>query len=332
MTNKIFGTVKDQHTNAPIKGLRIQVWDQDWGDGDDFMGQTFTRVDGRYEVRYTPGQWDDGFKLFKSGNPDIYIAVENKNQGGKWVRIAESRVYKNQDMRQDLQIDLEVDFGPPVSRHTNFLPEDHGFDFVNNFKVEPDIIGIDLGSWEMGFCGGMCAGALVRFRQEVKIPADQHSPADGTPLHEELMKRQVIAMSPKMLPMMYEWQSAPDVPAPMRKTSISERTRDEWPKLKDALDNTGPTILVLIRSSGYFGNPTQNHQVLAIGYEYNPATRDLVISTYDPNVPNKTSTLSLNIGLPDGKLYLKDSATKKTRGFFVNKVGEDAVRKVPLSA
>jgi hypothetical protein len=328
MTNKIYGTIKDAATGNGVGGLRVQAWDQDWPDGDDFMGQTLSRVDGGYEIPFTPGRWDEGFNIFDFGLPDIYLAVENKNSKGRWVRIAESQVCKNQDMSQDLKIDMEVIFGPTDSRQTNFRPDEHGFGFINNFKVVPDILGIDLGIWDMGFCGGMCAGALYRFRKGLPVPLDKVAPSDGTPLHEELMKRQIIAMSPKMLPKMYDWQAAPEVPAPMRKTSIGERTRDEWPKLRNALDSTGPAILVLIRSSGYFGNPTDNHQVLAIGYEYNPGTMDLVIFTYDPNIPNVTNSLSLNVGLPEGKLYLKDSASRKTRGFFVNMVGEDAVQKV----
>jgi hypothetical protein len=88
-------------------------------------------------------------------------------------------------------------------------------------------------------------------------------------------------------------------------------------------------ILVLIRASGYLGNPTVNHQVLAIGYDFDPGTQDLVVHTYDPNKPDKTHSLTLNLGLPDGKLYLKDSAHNRTRGFFVNPVGEDAIRLEP---
>lgn len=330
MTKKIFGTVSDSASGNPVKGMRIQIWDRDWRDGDDFMGKTFTQTDGSYEISFAPGQWADEFGIFKSGLPDIYVTVENRNAKGRWVRIAESEVFNNQDMSRDLQIDLQVDLGPPISKQTNFNPSEHGFKFVNNFKVEPDILGVDLGSYMMGFCGGMCAGALYRFRKGIEIPPDKVAPLDGSPLHEELWKRQIIAMSPRMLPQMYDWQGAPDVPTPMRKKSISERTRDEWQALKDALDTKGPTILVLIRANGYFGNPTINHQVLAIGYEYTPGTRDLIVYTYDPNKPKITSSLSLNIGLPDGKLYLKDSASGKTRGFFVNEVGEDAVQKVDV--
>jgi hypothetical protein len=227
---------------------------------------------------------------------------------------------------------MQVDLKAPISKRTDFIPETHGFNFVNNFKVKPDFLGVDLGPWEMGFCGGMCAGALHRFKKGIGVPTNTVAPLDGTPLHEELMRRQIAAMSPEMLPVMYDWQSAPDVPTPMRKTSISKRTKNEWPKLQLMLDNMRPAILILIRSSGYFGNPTRNHQVLAVGYDFDPATRDLVVHTYDPNKPNRPQTLELNLGLPDGKLYLKDSASRTTRGFFVNPVGEKAIRMAVVNA
>jgi hypothetical protein len=328
MANRIFGVVRDAAGgDAPVKGLRIHAWDKDWPDGDDFMGKAFTDANGRYEISFQAREWDHSIGGLREWLPDIYITVENKNASGRWAHIVTSKVHKNQDLNQDLRIDLEVPFGPPASKRTGFLPETHGFHFINRFDVEPDILGIDLGEWKgMGFCGGMCSGAVYRYRRGIPVPPLEKAPPDGDPLHTELLKRQIAAMSPKMLPTMFDWQSAPDVPTPMRKPSIAERTRDEWPKLQKALDEEGPTILVLIRAAGYLGNPTSNHQVLAIGYDFDPATKDLVIHTYDPNKPDATHTLSLNVGLPDGKLYLKDSAYSRTRGFFVNPVAEEAIQ------
>jgi len=297
MTNRIYGYISDVSSGGvAFVNLRVQVWDRDWPDSDDFMGQAFTSLDGRFEVRFQADVWNESQGIFDRGRPDIYITVENTNQAGKWVRLAESEVFKNHDLRQDLKIDLEVDLGEPVSRLTDFQPDRDGFHFINSFFVKPDILGIDLGEWNMGFCGGMCAGALYRFLEGLDIPDDEVAPADGSDLHEELGRRQVKAMSLKMLPRMFEWQGAPEIATSIQKKSIGERTREEWPSLKAALDELKPTILVLIRSSGLLGNPTDNHQVLAIGYEFNPKTLDLV-----------------------------DTASQKTRGFFVNPVGESAV-------
>ena len=328
MSNKIYGIVRDSASGgAPVKGLRIRAWDEDWPDGDDFMGEDTSNKDGSFEIRYRAGHWDPvtggGRPTWR---PDIYLTVDVKNAKGQWVHICKSRVHKDYNLNLDLRIDLEVRLDASVSKRTNFIPEEHGFHFDNIFIVEPEFLGVDVGTYRMGFCGGMCSGALHRYRKGIPIPTDSIAPEDGTTLHEELGKRQIKAMSPEMLPKMFDWQSSPDVAAPMRKTSIAKRTVDEWPKLQRALDNGQPAILVLIRARGYFGNPTNNHQVLAIGYDFNPATKDLTVYTYDPNQHDKTNTLKLNIGLPSGGLQLKDSRSTRTRGFFVNPVGEAATR------
>jgi hypothetical protein len=306
--------------------LRVQAWDDDWPAGDDFMGEDITDANGRYEMAYADVHWDTpGFEV-SGGRPDIYVTVEIRNSRDKWVRLGKSQVFKDHDLSHDLQIDLDVEIAPSIQKRIPFLPNQHGFHFLNNFKLKPDILGINLGKWEMGFCGGMCAGALQRYDHHIPIPADTVTPADDTPLFEELLARQMKSFPVDLLPVLYDWQSAPDISNPWRKTSIAQRTKDEWPKLKRELDADQPTILILIRSDGYLGNPTQNHQVLAIGYDFNPATKDLTITEYDPNKPDKENTLSMSLGLPDGRLYLKDSADKRTRGFLVNPAGPFASR------
>jgi hypothetical protein len=326
MANKIFGMISDSaQGDLPLNDLRVRAWDHDWPDGDDFMGETITGPDGRYEVRFQPGTWDSSSGIFDLGRPDIYISVEGQTQQGYWVKLGESRVHRNHDLNRDLNIDLGLVLGAPTIRRTGFNPNQHGFHFVNSFLVSPDLLGVNLGEWNMGFCGGMCAGALSRFRDSVEIPQDDQPPVEGSPLHTELMKRQIKAMSPKMLPKMIEWQGSPDRRIFRRRASIAERTRDDWPDLKEILDAGEPAIIVLVRSSGLLGNPTNNHQVLAIGYENDPRTMDLVLEVYDPNKPDRTQTISLNLGLPDGRLQLVDSASSQTRGLFVNPVGETAV-------
>ncbi len=133
-------------------------------------------------------------------------------------------------------------------------------------------------------------------------------------------------MSPIVLARMFVWQGAPDEDYWNKKPSLGQRTKREWRKLKSELDNDTPTVLVLIRSTGFLANPTNNHQVLATGYEYDPTTKDLVIQEYDPNQNNKISSLSMNLSLPRNRLDLVDSSKKKTRGFFVNPLSMEAAK------
>jgi len=322
---KIYGTVIDvQSGGTPVKGLRVSAWDDDWPDGDDFMGRAITNSTGYYEITYSDSLWDNALLGMSSWRPDIYITLEIRNARNKWVHLGKSEVFKDHDLNQDLRIDLSVNLQRKEKKVTAFVPELHGFHFTNNFKMNAQILGLGVKEKGMGFCGGMCAAALNRFKGNLNIPNNQQPPSQGQPLFEELKERQIKTMHPNVLVKMYSFQSAPDQISLLRKSSIGQLTRREWPPLKAALDDDRPCILVLIRASGIFGNPTKNHQVVAFGYEFNPSTKDLVIYEYDPNKSDQTQTLSMNLGLPDGKLYLKDSAWRGTRGFFISPVGDSA--------
>ena len=324
MTRKIFGAIVDTVAGGtPVQGLRVSAWDEDWLDGDDYLGRDYTNQHGEYQIVYPDGLWDPQVPSFSSWRPDIYITVEIKNSQGTWVHLSKSQVFKDQNMEQDLRIDLGINLEPLIQIQTEFTPPGHGFRFLNSFRVKPQIFNLDLEQKGMGFCGGMCAGALNRFLRNISIPDDREPPQQGTPLFDELKDRQVRSMHPNVLTKMFRFQSAPDQVDQFRKSSIGVLTKREWPALKIALDDARPAILVLIRANGMFDNPTKNHQVLAIGYHFDPATRELEISEYDPNKPDQTQTLSMNLGLPGGRLHIRDSAKRTTRGFFVSPVSEE---------
>lgn len=324
MAGMITGRIVDGFSGGlPVTGMRVSAWDEDWPDGDDFMGRDITDQDGSYRITYPAGLWDAQVPGLPSWRPDIYITVEIKNTQDQWVQLGKSQVYKDCDLSQDLCIDLEVQIEPVIQRTTNFSPAEHGFHFINSFTVKPQILNLDIEQKGMGFCGGMCAGALYRFLRNIPVPPDRISPQQGTALFDDLQDRQIRSMYPSVLTKMFRFQGAPDLADLLRKESIGQLSKREWPILKSALDNGMPTILVLIRSKGVFDNPTKNHQVLAIAYSFNPATRDLIIETYDPNKPDLAQTLSMNLGLPDGKLYIRDSAHRGTRGFYASPVSTE---------
>ena len=153
MTRKIFGTIRNEvNGGLPVSGLKVQAWDDDWPEGDDFMGEDLTDAKGQYEIAYSDGHWDSSIGDLNASRPDIYITVSIKNSSGKWIRLGKSQVFKDHDLGIDLPIDLIVDIHQPVSKKLGFLPKQHGFHFINNFTLAPDILGIDLGKWEMGFC------------------------------------------------------------------------------------------------------------------------------------------------------------------------------------
>ena len=327
MSRKIYGTIIDKNIGKGVKGLRVEAWDDDYPDGDDFMGAATTDASGHYRIPYSEGHWDSSVShRVTIWRPDIYIRVFTRNAAGQWVELGKSGVHSNHRLGDDLQIDLDVEVQEPIARKTTFKQDEHGFHFINFFTVRPDILGVDLGSWNMGLCGGMCAAALNHFKENKPTPPDSSPPVQGTTLYNELLNRQIrTLLSPNnIVDEIYDWQSAPDEGHWYRKHSIGWRTKREWWELKNNLDDNKPTILVLILVEGYFANLTYNHQVLATGYDYHPSTRDLKIQVYDPNHPDTTHTLSMNIGLPNNQLKARDSSGKRIRGFFINPNGDAA--------
>ena len=75
-------------------------------------------------------------------------------------------------------------------------------------------------------------------------------------------------------------------------------------------------MLVLLRARGLL-SLTQNHQVLATAYDYNPSTKDLSVKLYDPNHPGQVPTLSMNLSSPWLGLKLSQSTKEPLRAFFV---------------
>lgn len=323
MARIIFGKVTNQN-GTPMQGLRVQAWDDDWPDANDFMGEAITDGNGDYSINYEGGHWDPGIHQITTWRPDIFVAVQARTASGEWAHLAKSRTYENHKLRDDLRIDMGVTYYPVEKKMTSFVPSQHSFKFQNSFTLQPSIFGLDLGSWDMGFCGGMSAGAIYRFNTGQSVPNDTVPPSQGTPLFDELLNRQIRSMPPSVIETIYDWQSAPDEGHWNRKHSVGFRTKGQWPKLKEALDAGRPTQIVLIRVEGYSANISKNHQVVAIGYEWNPTTKDLTIFDYDPNDPGTINTLTMNFGLPNSRLNAKDSTGKRLRGFFVNTAGPSA--------
>lgn len=325
MARTIYGQITDQ-TGAGASGLRVQAWDDDFPDGNDFMGETQTDAQGNYIIHYEGGHWDPAPDAITIWRPDIFIAVQAQTASGQWAQLAKSKVHANHKLRDDLKINLSVQTLPVERARTTFQPQAHGFKFDNVFEVSPEIFGLDLGTWEMGFCGGMCAAALHRYYAQEVIPPTTITPAPGSPLYLELKDRQQRSMPVDVMRQVYDWQSSPDEGSSVRKASVGARTKRQWPVLKAALDAGRPTQLVLIRVEGYFANPSKNHQVVAIGYDWSPTCKDLLVYVYDPNRRDVTHTLTLNLGLPSSRLEARDSTGQRLRGFFVNPAGAAAAQ------
>jgi hypothetical protein len=199
---------------------------------------------------------------------------------------------------------------------TNFNPPTHGFQFVNYFEF-PDLFQVNLpflpakglGELVYGLCGGMCSGALDYFNAGKQVPAEKEVDNIQLRLFRYLWVRQMNTLSPQVLEKLFTWV--------ILDTRILARkiAQDEVPAVLQSIDKGIPCILVLIRSRGRL-QITQNHQVLAIAYDHNPATKDLTIRLYDPNHPRLTPVLTMNLSRPHLGIKLVQSTGEPLRGFF----------------
>jgi hypothetical protein len=312
---KTYGKITDQN-NKGLNGFKVELWDDDYPDADDRMGVTYTDANGNYKFRY-PGGWDPRIPGSTSFRPDIYITVSIKNSMGRWCQLKKSRTYKNHKLRKDKKIDLKITIAPKQKKRVPFDISKFAFKFPNAFNIS-DIDPNFPGNVDMGLCGGMSAGALHRFKHRCPVPTQTTTPHSG-PLFDELFKRQLITLSDGQVAIIWDWQRSPDLPHPHTPHSIRYRQKGQWQLLKSYIDKGKPAILCLIRMEGYMAKIWKNHQVVAIGYEYEPTPRNLKVEIYDPN--DKNGSNFLHLCLSGGRLgaHQINSAGDRInfRGFFV---------------
>ncbi|MGE5223289.1 MAG: SH3 domain-containing protein, partial [Omnitrophica WOR_2 bacterium] len=200
---------------------------------------------------------------------------------------------------------------------TNFSPVNNGFEFINSFELHIPIKypmpfggSIDLSSVVFGLCGGMCFAALDYYNAGVPRPADSDVKTIDPRLFTYLCGRQLDSLSIPVLLKVIQWMLLDD------KTIALNMARYEVPKLRKLLDSGQPAVLALIRVQG-LDNPAQNHQVLAVGYDYDENTRDLTVYLYEPNYPCAEPNIRLNLSSPSAGLNLLQSTGETLHGFFV---------------
>ncbi len=116
MARKIYGRINVEGGIPPGTQLRVIAWDADIDD-DDHMGTVLVSDDGSYSIEYLDEKWDwTPLTSISKWRPDIYIVVDRLDPSSLlWKTIAQSRVYSDQDVRIDREIDLAV-----ILPHTTF--------------------------------------------------------------------------------------------------------------------------------------------------------------------------------------------------------------------
>lgn len=110
MARKIYGKIQVEGGIPPDTQMRVIAWDADI-DEDDHMGIAQVESDGSYSLEYKDAKWDwSPTKAVSQWRPDIYVVVAWLDERtDAWQQLAKSKVYSDQDVREDREIDLAVD-------------------------------------------------------------------------------------------------------------------------------------------------------------------------------------------------------------------------------
>lgn len=199
---------------------------------------------------------------------------------------------------------------------TQFKPSQNGFKFINRFEL-PIFERVAHMMWlgdlradlVYGLCGGMCSAALDFFHAQRPIPAVSQVEKIDLNLFFYLWERQLDTLDAGVLAKLFKWMAWSD------RTLALKVAKDEYPKMKAQLIAGNPVILALVRVR--LSNPTNNHQVLAIGFEEDLLTKKARVLLYDPNHPGQTPSLTMDLSKPGTGIDIKQDTGEPLRGFFV---------------
>jgi len=214
----------------------------------------------------------------------------------------------------------EAEIPPDKYVEVGFDPTDHGFLFYNSFTISPSLLGVSLGEWSMGLCGGMSLAAVRAFCSKQDLSSRTTAPRQGQSLFNEILQLQITTIPASVISRIFAWQCSPDLSHDWCLHSMGYRTKREWPKIQECLDAGRPVVLMLIRKEGAFADITENHQVVAIGYRIYGNMR--IIHIYDPNHPQETNHLVARWGQSRNRLdshQLPRRSGQRMRGYFLNR-------------
>jgi hypothetical protein len=207
----------------------------------------------------------------------------------------------------------------------NFLPSRRGFTFGNSFPSQPDKLiptpfgNIAIGDASNGLCGGMVFAVRDYFEAGIPQPTGRQ-PSFGQPLFDYIVDRLFGSFDLPNGPVKYfDWMTASDHDTLLR-SGVARRTIvEEWPKVRDDLDNGRLSCLGLVTVASLNpGDLGQNHQVLAYGYTLG-ADDVLTVKVYDPNSPLQDDiTVSLSLADPSHTTPVAHNVNigHPIRGFF----------------
>jgi hypothetical protein len=176
---------------------------------------------------------------------------------------------------------------------TSFTPQRHGFHFPNAFTTTVVTIPGFGPITTSGLCGGMTYAALDYYlsgrptptHRSGDFPGGAAVPPQPDRLGQYILDRQLSSFNPLVNPSVVKFVTQA---APFGRSAYQVTIQDEWQLIKNEIDAGSPCPIGLIADSL---NPTQSHQVLAVGYD---EAAGRVLWIYDCNYPDTTVTLTFD--------------------------------------
>ena len=198
-----------------------------------------------------------------------------------------------------------------------FLPSRQGFRFRNLWPAGPARIlqlgplRLPFGAVERGLCGGMIFAVRDRFHRGEDAPADASPPAQGTPLFDEIVDRQLASFGLLLIavPVRFWLAAAGD-----QRGRDRETVGQAWPAIKADIDAGRPPMIGLVRMATRNPLAPLGHQV--IGYRYVESPERVAIGVYDPNHPGEDGVEVVVEKAPDGSLHLAQSTGEDVLGLL----------------
>lgn len=276
-----------------------------------------SNTDGRGGVKAVM-QGDGNFVVYNASNSPLWDSGTWGNAGARLV------------MQDDGNAVVYARDGRPLwashtwrrSRKLNFDPARHGFLFDNNFINQVANVPGFGNYTTQGRCGGMAFAALDYYLSGVPVP--QHTPGlfgssgvppDGHWLADYIYARLMSSFATLASAKFVHWTLASDHTTTFGGKGVTRWTKeDEFPRLRERIDAGQPVALGLVDATSLPQVGSENHQVLAYGYEWHPRAGTMVVYVYDNNTPGREVVLS---STPDNP-HFDASNTDPWRGFFVN--------------
>ncbi|MBO3083178.1 hypothetical protein [Cellulomonas fengjieae] len=200
-----------------------------------------------------------------------------------------------------------------------FDPATHGFAFPNAFVNEVLTLPNGAKITTAGRCGGMAYAALDYFLAGQPAPAWRADlwapgrvPPDSHWLAQLFTQRLRDSFLTGSAAKFVTWSMHSDDETWVFKGVSRWTKEEELPRLMALIDRGRPAVLGLVVARG-LGAIGDNHQVVAYGYEHDPASGRTTVRIHDSNTPRRPVTLTSDRDQGDWTA----SNGRRWRGFFV---------------